>query len=129
MGLGKVTVGWTRSRWPWSSAGIEYERVRTASIPVSSCLKTEKSASNNLLALLTGTSNESQSPEGEIVSAAIPFSFNQALTASTLSCVGATSRCACGRNKRIRMGGQSERNDVVPQTSRGACHSLDWKGC
>ena len=32
-----VTVGWTRSRWPWSSAGIEYESVRTASSPVSLC--------------------------------------------------------------------------------------------
>ena len=56
-----------------------------ASTPVSPCLKTEKSALKSSLALLTGSSTDSRSPEGEIVSAAIPFSFNQALTVLTLS--------------------------------------------
>ena len=85
IGSGNVTVGWTRSRWSWSSAGIEYESVRTASTPVSPCLKMEKSALKSSLALLTGSSTDNQSPEGEIVSAVIPLSFNQALTALMLS--------------------------------------------
>ena len=48
-----------------------------------------KSASRSSLALLTGTSNETQSPAGEMVVAVMSFSASQALTASTLACEGA----------------------------------------
>lgn len=70
--------------------------MRIASTPVSSCLNTEKSASKSSFALLTGTSNPSQSPAGEIAFAVMPFSASQALTASTLSLLGATSSSTYG---------------------------------
>ena len=62
-----VIVGWTRSRWPWSSVGIEYARVRTDCWPVSECSKTWKSASNISFACITLTENANQSPAREMV--------------------------------------------------------------
>ena len=63
--------------------------MRTVCIP-EVWVYTEKSASSRLLAFSTGTSNDSQSPAGEIVVAVMLFSASQALTALVLSCEGAT---------------------------------------
>lgn len=70
---------------------MEYDSVRMLWAPVLSCVKTEKSASSISFALLTGTEIASQSPAGEIVVALRPFSMIQALTASTVSFVGAVN--------------------------------------
>lgn len=69
--------------WAFKDEGMEYESVRICVWFVSTCEKTEKSASNNSLALLTGTEKPTQSPAGERVVALRPFDLSQALTAST----------------------------------------------
>lgn len=76
-------VGCTTSKWPCSDEGMEYESVRMVSSPLTTCLKTENSASNISFALLTGTEKPSQSPDGESLVAFTPCDFKKALTAFT----------------------------------------------
>lgn len=85
------TVGWTRSMWFVRSVGSEYAMVTMLSWPVSSCLKTWKSASKSSLALLTVVWKPSQSPVGDSFFAVMPFSCRNALTALTVSWLGATN--------------------------------------
>ena len=63
--------------------------MRTVSLPVSACLNTVNWVLRSWFALLTGMLNESQSPAGEMVFAVMSFSLSQALTASTVSGLGA----------------------------------------
>ena len=83
-------VGCTSSRWSLRSVGIEYESVRTISLPESVCSKTVKSASRSSFALLTGTEKLSQSPAGDAVVASMSFSLSQANTAEDAAGFGAT---------------------------------------
>ena len=62
--------------------------------PLSVWLKTENWASSKSLALLTGIEKLSQSPADDVFLMMISFSFNQALTASTLSGFGAMNALA-----------------------------------
>ena len=88
-------VGCTSSRWSLRSVGIEYESVRTISLPESVCSKTVKSASRSSFALLTGTEKLNQSPAGDAFVVSMLFSFSHALTASTDSCFGVTKSSTC----------------------------------
>ena len=69
---------------------MEYARVRTDCVFISSCVNTVNSVSSSSFALLTGTEKDNQSPAGELVCAVISFSFNQACTTWTVSGFGAT---------------------------------------
>ena len=90
-GLLKLIVGWTSSTCCVRSEGTEYSIVTMLSLPVSSCLKTLKSAAKISFALLMGMLNESQSPAGDAVLVVMSFSLKKAVTASTVSFVGATN--------------------------------------
>ena len=72
-----MTVGWTRSRWPWSSAGIEYESVRTTEAPVCVSVKMVKFASKSALACFTLVVKLIQSPAGDVWVGVMLFFANQ----------------------------------------------------
>lgn len=78
-----MIVGCTRSKWPWSSVGIEYASVRTICLPVSECSNVWKLAAKMSFAWLTGMVNASQSPAGEMVCAVMPCDERNVFTRST----------------------------------------------
>ena len=77
-------VGWIRSTCSVKSTGIEYCKVLMVCLPVASWVKREKFAPSMPLALLTGTSTDSQSPAGDNGVAESPLSLSHAFTTSTL---------------------------------------------
>lgn len=74
---------------------MEYESVLIVCLPVAGCVKTEKSASSMLLAVLTGICTESQSPAEDRAVACSPFVLNHALTAEVDSSDGVKYASTC----------------------------------
>lgn len=70
---------------------MEYASVRIIVLPVAVWLNTAKSASSSSLALLTGIEKLSMSPAGDAGVATMSFSVSHALTAATVSGLGATN--------------------------------------
>lgn len=91
IGRNYAMVGWMKLMWSFNEAGMEYDRVRTAFVPESSCVNVEKSAPRSSLAFPTVVLTAIQSPEGDTLEDVRPFDESHSLIAETVSDEGATS--------------------------------------